>query len=236
MDLDADPGFLSQLSEMTGWCCIPPEKCRSRGRGSSSEWRVTSGTCSPSATCRPPSMRRRRLPSLHKERSFVVWRSMCGCRAGRSWLCAPGAHISRARKRVRGRCSLTAVIAFGVACLVVYEIGTLKTWSYQREAQSRTWIRWSPSSSLPKLSNETAEVSKALAPGELIGRVDIPRLGPVRRCGGRRRRQDSEQSRGTSSRYAAAVAPAGQCRCGCYIATAYSGGSKQSALTMTYVS
>ena len=91
---------------------------------------------------------------------------------------AGGAHpsrISRGRGRGSARCSLTAVIAFGVACLVAYEIGTLKTWSYQREAQSR---RGSDGHHRAASRNcrTTPDVSKALAPGELIGRVDIPRL------------------------------------------------------------
>lgn len=68
-----------------------------------------------------------------------------------------------------------ALIAFGIACLVFYGIVTVQRWRYQREAKAdvqQTVSAERPAAAVEKMP----DVSKPLARGELIGRVDIPRL------------------------------------------------------------
>jgi sortase A len=67
------------------------------------------------------------------------------------------------------------LIAFGIACLVFYGIVTVQTWRYQREAKAD--VQQMVSAERPVAAVEKMpDVSKPLARGELIGRVDIPRL------------------------------------------------------------
>jgi sortase A len=67
------------------------------------------------------------------------------------------------------------LIAFGIACLVFYGIVTVQTWRYQREAKAD--VQQMVSAERPAAAAEKMpDVSKPLARGELIGRVDIPRL------------------------------------------------------------
>jgi sortase A len=68
-----------------------------------------------------------------------------------------------------------ALTAFGIACVVFYGIVTVNTARYQRQAKAdveRLVLAERPADVLPKLP----DVSKPLEPGELIGRIDIPRL------------------------------------------------------------
>lgn len=68
-----------------------------------------------------------------------------------------------------------ALVALGLVCLIVYSVATVHTWRYQRAAKSQvdTMI------SIERPAAVRAEmpaVSKPLAAGDVIGRVDIPRL------------------------------------------------------------
>jgi sortase A len=72
-----------------------------------------------------------------------------------------------------------ALIAFGVACLIFYSVVTVRAWRYQRAAKSQVEQMISietPPGTPPAVREDIPVVSKPLAPGELIGRVDIPRL------------------------------------------------------------
>ena len=68
-----------------------------------------------------------------------------------------------------------ALIAFGLACLIFYSVVTVHTWRYQRTAKSQVEQMVSIERP-PDVRAEMPDVSKPLEPGELIGRVDIPRL------------------------------------------------------------
>jgi sortase A len=67
------------------------------------------------------------------------------------------------------------LIAFGVACLISYGLFTLRTVQYQREAKADIEEMVAVERP-PQISEKLPDVAKPLAPGELIGRVDIPRL------------------------------------------------------------
>lgn len=67
--------------------------------------------------------------------------------------------------------------AFGVACLLVYGIATLRTWRYQREAKSEVEQTANVQERTPEVAGKLPEPEQPLAVGELIGRVDVPRLG-----------------------------------------------------------
>jgi sortase A len=68
-----------------------------------------------------------------------------------------------------------ALILFGTACLIFYGIVTVQTWRYQREAKAE--VKQMVSAARPANVVEKAPVAaKPLARGEVIGRVDIPRL------------------------------------------------------------
>ena len=68
-----------------------------------------------------------------------------------------------------------ALIAFGLACLIFYSVVTVHTWRYQRTAKSQVEQMVSIERP-PAVRAEMPDVSKPLETGELIGRVDIPRL------------------------------------------------------------
>jgi sortase A len=68
-----------------------------------------------------------------------------------------------------------ALLAFGLACLLFYAIVTANSWRYQRDAKAAVNQMVSMERS-PEIAEKLPDVSKPLATGELIGRVDIPRL------------------------------------------------------------
>ena len=68
-----------------------------------------------------------------------------------------------------------ALIAFGVACLMVYGIVTVRTWHYQRTAKIH--VEEMISADRPPVPAGPAPVvAKPPQPGDIIGRVDIPRI------------------------------------------------------------
>ena len=68
-----------------------------------------------------------------------------------------------------------ALIAFGLGCLIFYSAATVYTWRYQRAAKSQ--VEKMVSIERPQaVRAEMPNVPKPLQAGELIGRVDIPRL------------------------------------------------------------
>ncbi|MSO56312.1 MAG: class D sortase [Acidobacteria bacterium] len=67
------------------------------------------------------------------------------------------------------------LLAFGVACLLFYVIVTANTWRFQHAAKADVEQMVSIERS-PEVVERLPDVSKPLANGELIGRVDIPRL------------------------------------------------------------
>jgi sortase A len=73
-----------------------------------------------------------------------------------------------------------ALVAIGLVCLVFYSVVTVQTWRYQRNAKSR--VEQMISTERPSIERPPAipqyvpDVTKPLAIGEIIGRVDIPRL------------------------------------------------------------
>jgi sortase A len=69
-----------------------------------------------------------------------------------------------------------ALIALGLACLIFYSIVTVHTWRSQAAAKSR--VEQMISIERPTVVRRyVPDASKPLKTGELIGRVDIPRLG-----------------------------------------------------------
>jgi LPXTG-site transpeptidase (sortase) family protein len=71
-----------------------------------------------------------------------------------------------------------ALIAFGVACLLIYALALSQTAMYQRKAKAEIDERISAHGlDAPSLaSNNIPYAARSLVEGELIGRVDIPRL------------------------------------------------------------
>jgi len=67
--------------------------------------------------------------------------------------------------------------AFGVACLLFYGIATLSAWRYQRAAKSEVEQMVKVRERTPGVAEKLPETERPLAVGELIGRVDVPRLG-----------------------------------------------------------
>src|SRR5688572_20817924 len=70
-----------------------------------------------------------------------------------------------------------ALIAVGVVCLVYFSVATVHTWRYQRAAKSEIERMTAIERSAPAAAVERPPSPKPLATGDLIGRVEIPRLG-----------------------------------------------------------
>jgi sortase A len=68
-----------------------------------------------------------------------------------------------------------ALIAFGIACLIFYSAVTVNTWRYQRMAKEHVEEMISVERSR-ETQAPASDVSKPLRIGEIIGKVDIPRL------------------------------------------------------------
>jgi sortase A len=68
-----------------------------------------------------------------------------------------------------------ALIAFGIACLIFYSAVTVNTWRYQRTAKEHVEEMISVERSR-ETQAQLRDVSKPLRIGEIIGKVDIPRL------------------------------------------------------------
>lgn len=67
------------------------------------------------------------------------------------------------------------LIAFGITCLIFYSAVTVHTWRYQRAAKSQVEQMIAADRPGP-MRAEMPAVSKPLETGEIIGRVDIPRI------------------------------------------------------------
>jgi sortase A len=67
------------------------------------------------------------------------------------------------------------LIACGLVCLIFYSVVTVHTWRYQRAAKSRVDEMISVERS-QAAREHVPDVLKPLETGEIIGRVDIPRL------------------------------------------------------------
>lgn len=68
------------------------------------------------------------------------------------------------------------LMAFGLACLIVYGVFTFRTWQYQRAAKSQVEEMTSIDRP-PAVSERPPDVAaKPPEPGTIIGRVDIPRI------------------------------------------------------------
>ena len=73
-----------------------------------------------------------------------------------------------------------ALVVFGTACLIFYGIVNVETWRYQRDAKAEVTQmvsaeRPAPVPRPPAVPSNPSH-PPPLAPGDLIGRVDIPRL------------------------------------------------------------
>lgn len=68
-----------------------------------------------------------------------------------------------------------ALIAFGLACLLFYSVVTVQAWRYQQVAKSQV-EQMASIERPPALREEMPDTSKPLESGEIIGRVDIPRI------------------------------------------------------------
>ncbi len=68
-----------------------------------------------------------------------------------------------------------ALMAFGVVCLVYYSIVTVHTWRFQRAAKSRV-DQTVAIERAPTVRTAKPDGSKSPVTGEIIGRIDLPRL------------------------------------------------------------
>jgi sortase A len=69
---------------------------------------------------------------------------------------------------------IRALLVFGLACVLIYTAVTFSAWRYQREAKVR--VEQMVTMERPPEVREQAPEAQTLRTGELIGRVDIPRL------------------------------------------------------------
>jgi len=74
-----------------------------------------------------------------------------------------------------------ALIALGTACLILYAMAGVQTWQYQRGAKAEIKEMVSADRPAPVVPKTPSAIPKRdaappLVPGEVIGRVDIPRL------------------------------------------------------------
>lgn len=67
-----------------------------------------------------------------------------------------------------------ALLAVGALCVLFYAASTVHTWRYQREAKAR--IDKMVSIERPTIQRKVPNVRRTLKAGDLIGRVDIPRI------------------------------------------------------------
>jgi sortase A len=68
-----------------------------------------------------------------------------------------------------------ALIVVGLACLIFYSVVTVHTWRFQRAAKARV-EEMVTMERPPAVREYVPDVLKPLQTGEIIGRVDIPRL------------------------------------------------------------
>jgi sortase A len=68
-----------------------------------------------------------------------------------------------------------AFIAFGVACVIFYGVVTMRTWLYQRAAKTQV-EQMTSIERPPAVVEHIPDAPTPPEPGEIIGRVDIPRL------------------------------------------------------------
>lgn len=68
-----------------------------------------------------------------------------------------------------------SLMVFGIACLVFYGVVTAQTKRYQRDANARI-EQMVTVGRTPEVTRNLPDTLKPLAPGDLIGRVDIPRI------------------------------------------------------------
>ena len=66
------------------------------------------------------------------------------------------------------------LVAVGVLCILFYVTATVRTWRFQREAKAD--VAQMAIIRPPDAAKKAPEAAKPLKQGELIGRVDIPRL------------------------------------------------------------
>ena len=67
------------------------------------------------------------------------------------------------------------LVACGVALLLLYGFDSLTAWRYQQRAKAQV-RQMVTAERPPEVQERLPDVSKPLMPGELIGRVDIPRI------------------------------------------------------------
>jgi sortase A len=67
------------------------------------------------------------------------------------------------------------LVAVGVACAIFYGAVTVSTWRYQRDAKVRV-EKMVTIDRPPAIQKALPDVSEKIKTGEIIGRVDIPRL------------------------------------------------------------
>jgi sortase A len=67
------------------------------------------------------------------------------------------------------------LVAIGLACIIFYGAVTVSTWRYQRDAKVRL-EKMVTIDRPPSIQKALPDVSKRIETGEIIGRLDIPRL------------------------------------------------------------
>jgi sortase A len=67
------------------------------------------------------------------------------------------------------------LVAFGIACLAYYSAATVNTWKFQRDAKARV-EQMITIERPPEIKRASPDISTALKNGDIIGRIDIPRL------------------------------------------------------------
>jgi sortase A len=74
----------------------------------------------------------------------------------------------------RHRWASRLLVSIGLACVAYYSVATVRTWRYQRAAKSQ--VEQMIGLARPPAYEPASGASRPLEPGEIIGRVDIPRL------------------------------------------------------------
>ena len=182
MDDEADPGFLSHLSEMTGGVAFRPknigevEEIFQRVARDIRNMYTLGYVPSSTESAAPRSVRKRRTSSCRSRRAAA--------RPDRSLRFALAARISRAPtkfKAMRADSDRTRRVAEFAASwrsgspVSSSTVSLRKAWRYQQEAKADVEQMMTVERP-PEVTGKLPNVEKPLVPGELIGRVDIPRL------------------------------------------------------------
>ncbi len=174
MDTEADPGFLSQLSEATGGVAFRPKNIAASRRGAAARRARHPQHVHASATCRrtpSPGATGKTICGASRSTSDPRRDRRLAVRTRRAYLADATSEAMRDDATMRARTWLNrGLLAFGLVCLLVYRRGHGEHLAISARGESPRRSRWSPWSARPKCGN-----SCRMSPGCRTGEIDRPR-------------------------------------------------------------